>query len=274
MDRLETKTGLYEIGAIVASNDQHKLRLCANSENQECLLQIATDRTTNDVVARNAWFLKRLSEEASQIEEKSEKPINYALAFPNLIESMTLSAEQGERLVNILRFNNVESIGSLIPLVKIWKDSLRVDLRTSAWIMGKLLKVISFAHDCRIEVKEINGNNILIDPDQHYVIVFDWSRSVFHEDAIPASIVRDEIKKAAILVIKAIGGDLKAACETAADLPYIRFLELLSMHGANDARIAHQQFYEVVDSLCSHPESTWKTGHFHKFTALRSPARG
>lgn len=264
------KRDSYTVGEIVAENQRYRIRKCLNSDGRELLFQIAIDATQNRHLSKNAWFLTKLRQRSDAIDQRQEEAggmlYNYCCGFPELLDDIIVPS-QGSRQINILGFTNVDKVSNLVPLVKLWKDSLRVDLRNSAWMMGKLLKILSFAHDNRIEVNDISGNNILIDPYQHYTIVFDWSHSVIHEEVVPAKIVREEIKLAAQAIIKALGDDLDRARFNDADISYTNYLQYLVSNGESDAAKAHHNFYDIVDSLCENPDSVWESG-FCDFVAL------
>lgn len=271
MTTVTGKNGEYEVGELVAKNDRYRLRHCRDKHGREMLLQIATHASKNAELSRAGWALTTLKERSDEVERAYSDAghsgmLNYDLGFPELTDSFIFEG-QGARQVNILRFREILKVGGIIPLLKIWKDDLRVDLPTSAWIFGKLIKTVSFAHDNRIQVNNITGNNVLIEPDQHYVVIFNWSDMVVHETSVPSLTVREEIKLAANLVIRAVGGDLDKARVNDADLPYTRLLQSFATEGASSAAKAHGMFYEVVDSLCGNPDSTWKNG-FHPFATL------
>jgi hypothetical protein len=273
MTIVDGKNGSYDVGGLVAGNDRYRLRSCTDERGREMLFQIATDASRNSELSRNGWALRTLKEASDDVERRykeagHEGALNYDLGFPELTDSFIFDG-QGSRQVNILRFREILELNGVIPLLKIWKDGLRVDLQTSAWILGKLIKTISFAHDNRIQVHNITGNNVLIHPDQHYVVIFDWSGMTVHEGPVPSMIVREEIKLAAQLAIKAVGGDLDLAMTNDADLPYTRLLQSLASEGMSAASKAHQAFYGIVDQLCNDPEiEHWKAG-FHHFTTSR-----
>jgi hypothetical protein len=266
------KNGSYDVGDLVAENSKYRLRRCI-CEDRQMLFQIATDASHNAELAKNGWALQTLkaasdSVEAAHKEAGHEGCLNYALGFPALEDSFIFDG-QGSRQVNILSFHGItDALDAVVPMLKIWKDGLRVDLQTSAWMLGKLLKTISFAHDNRIQVYNITGNNVLAHFDLHYIVVFDWSSSVVHEKSVPSLAIRNEIKQATKLAISALGGDLDRARTDDSDLPYTRFLQSLAYDGMSDARKAHQAFYQIVDSLCDNPEVPhWKAG-FHHFTTF------
>lgn len=277
MATFDSKKDVYEIGEVVAENARYRIRQCRNSSGRELLFQVAIDAAQNQYLSRNAWFLTKLRKRSDDIDAKQiatgNRPYNYRLGFPELIEDIIVES-QGSRQLNILGFVGIDKLSKVIPLVKLWKDSLRVDLRSSAWMMGKLLKIISFAHDNRIAVGDLSGNNVLIDPDQHYIIVFDWSQATIHEGNVPAKSIREEIKLAAQLIIKALGDDLECARTNDLDLSYTNYLQYLATNGESDAVKAHKNFYNVVDSLCENPDSTWELGFYNFVTLSRGSDHG
>ena len=269
--KIKGNNGTYEVGDIIADNKEIRTRRCTGAEDRELLCQIAVDSSKNAGLARNALMLTQLAEASNRVEAEYASqggtvPLNYNIAFPELIDSFVL-LEQGARQINILGFRHVSELHRLIPLVKLWKQGLRVDLRTSAWIMGKLLKTIAFAHNNSVEVSDISGNNVLIEPDQHYVFVFNWASAITHDGEVPSTVIREEIKRAAKVVIRALGDDLEVACPNEVDLPYVNYLYHLATSGESNAFRAHKTFYEVVDALCENPDSEWERG-FYKFTTL------
>ena len=199
--------------------------------------------------------------------EYLKEKLNYGLGFPKLYDTFFLT-QQGDRQANILGFRGVKEISSVIPLIKIRIGSLRVDLRTSAWILGRLLKTLSFAHDIRFEVGRLSDGNILLEPDDHCALIFDWSRAVLHDEAVPASVRRQEIQAVTQAVVQALGGDLDRAQENEADVLYTNYLRLLATDGMSDASEAHQTLYEIIDRLCEDSDSVWEKG-FYQFTTCR-----
>lgn len=260
----------FTIGTVVAKNALYTVHACIPLHSEigaiELLAQVANGVANNDAITRNAFVLSKLDNAATELETEYAKlgkgMLNYHLSFPEVYDTALFENSKA----NIVRFRNIKDVTKVIPLLKVWKSGLKIDLRTSAWIMGKLLKILAFAHDQDIKVNTITGNNILIEPDQHYVLLFDWSRSVLGK--VPASTKREEVKMAAQCVVRALGGNLDAARVNDADIPYTDYLHTLYTRGDSDATKAHRRFYEVVDSLCSNPDSVWKTG-FYPFTTAK-----
>lgn len=262
--------GSYEIINKVAETDCYRLYLCVKEDfNLYCLLQIAASKEMNGRLERAAYILKKLKKSADEAEEEYAKAktdpkgkLNYDLGFPELLDSF-ICQDQGERWVNILAFRGVENASKMVPLINITdKDLLRVDLRTSAWIMGKPLKLFVLTHYEGISVGLTNGANILIEPDSHYVLFFDWSSAVVDRKTVPKEVRRKEISEVAQAVITALGGDY--ATKTLPDDgvegfdQYAKYLFELADGREDDPQAAHENFYKIVDSI-------WKR-EFYPFT--------
>lgn len=266
---IESDSGLYEIREQVADARQYRLYLCLQRQTgRRCLLQIAKTMENNGELDRAAFILKELKRRADELEAEyagvkadSKDLLNYDLGFPELVDSF-ICRLQGGRRINILAFRNVEDVSDIVPLINITaKDRLRVELRTSVWIMGKLLKLLVFAHSENISVGLISGGNILIEPVQHYVLIFDWSAAQTHVNAILADIRCQEITQAAQAVITVLGGDLETDTfpndgDENRD-QYLSHLLRLARGSESNAERAHAKFYELIDSL-------WKR-EFHPF---------
>ena len=270
MMEVENGSSLYLVGKMVAESDKYRLYLCKQKESgRQCLLQIATTIEQNSGLDRAAYILKELKQRSDETEEAyardktdSKDLLNYDLGFPELIESFICSQQLGRR-VNIIAFRNVDDVSKMIPISNInAKDRLRVDLRTSVWIMGKLLKLLVFTHNEGISVNFLTGKNVLIYPDQHYVLIFDWSGAQIHPEDVPFEIRQLEISRVAQAVIAVLGGDLATGIiPNDGDEAFGRYTDyLLRLARGNESKAerAHMQFYELVDTL-------WKRG-FYPFT--------
>ena len=268
---LDSGKNRYTIGKQVADADHYRLYLCIQEgTGRQCLLQVAKEIKENARLERGAYILGELKTKSDALEAEYALKVNdplkmlcYDLGFPEVIESF-ICKEQGNRRINILAFRNVEEITNMVPLIGITqKDSLRVDLRTSAWIMGKALKLLGFSHDVGISVSYIQSN-ILIYPEQHYVLFFDWSGATIHRNSkVPEKLQRLEVSEAAKAVITALGGNYQTRMfpddgDEAFDR-YTGFILRLADGRINQAYEAHKQFYTLVDEL-------WKR-EFYPFTS-------
>jgi hypothetical protein len=261
----------YEVSKPVAEATSYRLYLCTEAETgQVHLLQIASELRENGGLDRAAYVLRELKRNADKLEGKyalvkaeADKPLSYDLLFPDLVDSFVCQ-EQGRRRINILAFRGVDDVTSMVPLSNLAsRDRLRVDLRTSAWIMGRMLKLLTFVHSEGIAVRTMGGNNILIQPKRHFAVVFDWSSSRIHSEEVPREEREADIANAARAVIAALGGSLQPGAIPDADDESRRYTDyLLRLAGSreSDAKRAHERFYKIVDSL-------WPR-KYHPFTTL------
>jgi len=268
MAEIASDKSIYRTVRQVAESEAYRLYLCTQVETErQYLLQIASAVEYNGEMQRLAFILEKLEVEAERLEKEYEaikkEPnvmLNYGLGFPELIDSFVYS-EQGGRMVNILAFRNVNKVSQMVPLSNIAsKDRQRIDLRTSAWIMGKLLKMLSFAHSQSVSVGLLSGNNILIEPNEHYVVIFDWLFARMYQE-IPEKIQQTEISEAAKAVFIALGGDPETGLlpEEESDASYTAYLQRLVSGDEKNAQKAHKDFYDLVDKL-------W-VREYHPFTS-------
>jgi hypothetical protein len=283
IENVKSPNGNYRvIEKVEVGNFDKKFRTyrCIQEETgRECLLRIAAAAKYNAELHREAYVLKELAKHADMLEKdygtiKTDPKafLNYKLGFPELVDSFTFQ-EQGGRQVNVLAFKNVEKVIDMVPLINITAiDHVRIDLRTSAWIMGKLIKLFAFVYDQGISVDLTTDENILINGEQHYVMFFDWTKASWSEDLQidPMKVQRREIAQAASAVVVALGGNVKTGFfpiegnEEGTEKgrkEYIKYLLQLARGNMSvDAITAHKEIYRIIDG-------TWERA-FHPFTAL------
>lgn len=256
---IENQDRRYEVGDQVAQASNYRLYLCRQEGvERQCLLQIAVDAAHNGALDRAAYILAELKRRADELEEEYVKVktdpkmmLNYDLGFPELLDSFVCQ-EQGGRRINILAFRSVDDVSKMVPIGNIiHRDGKRVDLRTSAWITGKSLKLFVLAHSMGISIRPDN-TNILIEPDEHYVVFFDWSDSTFYSTEIPSETRSEAIAKMAQVVITLVGGDYETRSfpdDEGGMEEYKTILLALADGVYHNAEKAHARFYEIVDAL-------------------------
>lgn len=259
----------YQVGKRVADNAAYRTYLCKEKGTErQCLFLISTDLKHNAQLDRWAYVLRELKRKSDEIEEEyarstgASRPLNYDLEFPEVLTCF-VAADQGNRRILILTFRSIETVTEMVPLSNLTsKDRLRVDLRTSVWIIGKLLKLLTFAHSEGFATELMSGRNILIAPNRHYTLVFDWSRALMAEPGqLPTACMRKDIMGAARAALVALGSDLAKGTvpdTDDAERPYIDHLFWLAKGNTDDAQEAHRRLYEISDSL-------WER-QFHPFT--------
>ena len=265
--------GLYEVGKQVAAAPAYRLYLCKQQQTgRQCLLQVAVEAKNNGELDRSAYALKELKRRADEVEAEyalvkpdPNKMLSYDLQFPELVDSFVLK-EQGGRRVSILAFRGVEKVATMVPTSFITERyELRVDLRTSAWIFGKLLKIMAFAHNELISIGSVTSGNILLEQKDHYVLIWDWAQAQWHTDAIDLEKRRQEVVQAAQITIVLLGGDLVTGAipndgDESEDCfaRYTDFLLRMSRGGESNAFRAHERFYEMINTFWHgyHPFTT------------------
>jgi len=251
----------YLVGDLVAATDAYRIYNCTQEDSgRQCLMQIASAVGHNGDLARASYILRELKLSADEQEKKykdagGHEPqmlLNYQLGFPELVDSFVCE-DMEHRQANVLAFRSIEEVRSVVPLSNITtKDRLQIDLRTSGWIMGKALKMMVLAHhNSGIAVRLMNGNNILLSPEQHYVIIFDWSRAQLYPGDIPLEERRRDISQTAQAVITVLGSNFRkgAASEDKCVKQYVDYISRLARGVDGDAKRAHKKFYELVDAL-------------------------
>lgn len=258
----------YQITGNLGSSKRFNLYQCELPDGGLGVLKIAATRESNSNMDREALVLQTLTDQALATEalNKSAMPLNFQNFIPNLVETFT-SASQKNRRVSILTFPSVvKELSQLTPLSSlIRKERIRVDPRTSAWILGKVLKVLSFAYEHSVSCGLVSLGNIMIERNKHGVVVFDWTQAFIHPIGnVSADVQGKEISQAARVAIAVMGGDLENGnlpeSDQLTDNRYEKFIWDLAQGKTDSATVAHHQFYDLIWSL-------WPRG-FHPFTSF------
>lgn len=258
--KLRGTTAEFTVVKLIGKTKTFNLYICkADGDDRQLILKIATAVEYNGLLDREAFLLRSLRTRAEELEaayarvKKGPEMLNYQICFPDIVDSF-IAAGQGDRRVNVLRFTGVDDVGELVPLRHVVsRDRVRVDPRTSAWIMGKLLKALAFFHGEGVFVDHLNGDSILIERKQHYVVVFDWVTAAQYPDEVPVDDVVKDISDAAREVIIVLGGDPDMGTlppdAQLEDGRYAAMLHSLASGRYTDAGEAHAEFYKLIRVL-------------------------
>jgi hypothetical protein len=255
----ESKTN-YVVEGGVAKTETFTAYSCAPKEtDSNCyILKIATDKKYNTILDREAYILNLLFIESQKQEEAFQKEnpgtkerMNYNLTFPKLVETF-ISEDQNSRRIIVLDFTHVtKRLSDLTPLINLErKESVRVDQRSSVWILGKTLKALVFAHSAGITVNNLSRNNVLINKKEHLVILFDWSSAEVTADI--ASKEAEEIAQLANTVIRTLGWNLKTGLiltDVDSHSEYNELIKKFALGKSGSAKNAHKEFYDLADKL-------------------------
>lgn len=263
-------SGTYRVGGLLATSQGYRLWLAKElTTDQHCLLQVATSIEANGGIDRAAFLLNRFKATADVFDvayakNHERKHLHYERLYPSLIESF-IALEQGGRRINALSLADVDDIFRITPLSNLRrKERVRLDPESSAWVMGRLLKLLSFTHGEGVSNRSLTANNVLLDPKQHFAVTLDWSNARVFPDQVPSEDAAVDIASAAKAVFVAIGGDpITKAWPYEGHVPYVSLLRQLMEPSTDTALLAEttqDQFYELVRREYG--------SSFHPFTTL------
>lgn len=265
---------LYRITELVGENQNFRFYGVESEDfpEQSIILKIVTDKAFNHMLEREAFLLNTMSEEAIIVDEEysathNGQTLNYQIGFPKLIDNF-ISEEDGGRRILILGLTMSDTPSKIVPVNMITEgDKMRVDAKTSVWVLGKLLKIIAFAHDrMLVTVGNLDSENIFIVKENHLVSVFDWSQSVIYPLSVPKNLVIDELRQAVKVTLVLLGGDPeKGTIPDHEQLQgegerYRTLLNELLKKDFESVHNAHRYFYEVVEEI-------WER-KYHPFTDI------
>lgn len=261
----------YFVEALVGEN-KHFRYYRATSEGQkgrELILKIGTTLEQNGLLDKEAYLLSLMADEADCLEVEYKRihegrgSLNYKIGFPIAVETF-IAQEQGARRVLVLAFEATDSLVEFAPLSLIrTRDHVRVDPKTSAWVMGKLLKIIAFAHGQGIKMNDLTGDDILVIREHHLVTVPNWSSAILHKGKLRPDEAREDIRAAACEVVTLLGGNPAMGTlpedEQLLGNEYAGFLAGLVRGVYNDAHEAHSAFYQLVEVIWGRAFHSWTT---------------
>ena len=258
----------YVVTQLVGKFPDFNVYICQSKEGIEYLLKIAREQSVNGLLDREAFILAALAEEMSERDEVfkretgSEHGHGYRRCIPSLVETF-VAKTQSNRRVNVLSIYGADSMRDLVPLLQYrTREKVCIDPKTSAWIMGRLLKILTLTQPFGVTLGALDGENIVINSSKHHVTLFDWTRATLTPGALSTKTAKAEIAAAACEVILALGGNLEEKrlpeSPQLADTRYADMLFSFASGGSSNPFTAGAQFYELLDQL-------WESG-FHKFT--------
>lgn len=269
MEIISPKGITYVVKNEIGKDERFRLFECSTETDSVCILKIARRSAWNGLLDREAFLLEEMTQEARLLQEefakinKTDKLLNYHYFFPKLLETFVSEEQKGCR-ISILSFTHVaKSLDDLTPIGHLLnKENVRIDPRSSAWIMGKMLKLLGFTQNQGIVlISSLGLDNVLINRTQHYVMLFDWTRAISGNGNLTEIETTGEIAQVSKEVTMLLGGDLATGAlpkdKQLENNLYEKFLKELAAGLYSDADEAHQRFYILIRFL-------WPRG-FHKF---------
>jgi hypothetical protein len=259
----------YRVGRPMGRSEQFALYQSTLADGRPGIIKMASSAGDNPALDREAYILGLMAEEAARLDrEAGDRPsFNYQYFFPELADSF-LHPRAGGARVNVLAFPSaIEQLVQLQPLARLADGGrTRVDPRTGAWILGKALKVLGFAHQLGVSNGRVVQENVLLETESHGLLLFDWTQATLHPGGqVPGDVARREIAQAARLTADFLGADPASGTLPASDqLTDRRFEEQIRRMAAGtwaDAGAAHRAFYDLLAEI-------WPR-KFHPFTTYR-----
>lgn len=248
------------------------LKVSANVSRDGESLPIAKIQQNTKLVRKEAQLLTRMRQESIVFDEwlvsvGKESAYHHSF-FPAVVDSF----ETGDgRYAIVLGYPEaIKTLAELSAVTQLMGKPgarKRIDLK-SAWIFGKLLKVLNYAHKLGILNNSLFASNVLISQAEHAVILFDW-RNATQEEELTVAQQRREIQQAASIFVEFAGGKWDGEVLT---LPHDTELMTVEEHEqfvaffvrifkgveCGTAYDEHTNWYALLDSV-------WARG-FHDFT--------
>lgn len=248
---LVNEHGQYSVGCLVAKSDNSNFYICSDGKSKY-FLQIAASVEQNAKIDFSAYVLKELKRISDIYEERfrsrfPDECLNYDWLFPTVVNSF-LPDDQGNRMANVLAINNGDSVEQMVPLSNILKrDRKIIDLATSVWIAGRLLKLLVLAHDQCIS-PVIDSDNIIIEPKKHHVVVLDWFNANMYQSEVPEDVRMDDMASVAAIALAAIGETAGRSSKYQGNV-YVDFLKSLVDNPRGDTKQVYSDFESAHGKL-------------------------
>lgn len=250
----EAKGGRYTVysvdGELLAKTDHYNLAVAKNARGQLGLVMIALRPESNPVVNRHRRILETLQTMADEINKETVgfKP-NYGAFVPRILD--VIDSEDGRHGVFMGYHESIGSYKQLVPL-SVALATVRVDMKTAAWMLGKLLKLADFVHSCGFTVGLVDASNVFIETQQHGVLVMDFTDA--SEEAEDSEMLL-EVMHFAEIIWWAVGGSATEEPHYDASImtrdQHAKFTTLLKrlMTGGVAAHEAHTLAYALFDEI-------------------------
>lgn len=260
---LEEGSRRYEVNDPVARNPSSNFYIC-NDSNGQYFLQISATKEGNHKIDRAAYILNEMKSVSDLLEERFQikypgATLGYDLLFP-IVKDSFISCSQGGKMINILAVRDIDRLIKMVPLSNIRKRDYRaIDLETSIWVMGRLLKLLILAHDQGISIK-IDSDNVIIEAESHRVVVLDWTVSEMSQYDVPGHIRKRNISNVAKLTLSALGKGTNFFDRYKGN-SYVDFIECLTIPKCDDTKSVYEEFElahrQIIESGVFYPFKTY-----------------
>jgi len=174
---ITSRSAMYRVGPRLAADELAEYR-SAESDGDELVLKVARRPTDNDLLRGEARSLRAL---------RSVDP-QWTPYLPDLRDSFTYRDQTtgADHVVNVL--DRPQGIVSLSAVRAAYPSGL--DPRDAAWVWRRLLVVLGVAHHCGLVHGAVVPDNVLIQAEQHGLVLTNWCFAVPEGEQVPAVVTR------------------------------------------------------------------------------------
>jgi hypothetical protein len=172
---IRTRRAEYRLGPVAYRGDLANLY-----DTGTALVKVAREPVHNDLLAREAQALRTLASRADP---------RYLPYVPRLVESFR-HREEGtgvERRVNVVG-TTTGGLRSLVDVREAYPDGL--DPRDAAWMVRRLLVALGLAHRAGLVHGAVVPDHVLIQPEEHGLVLVDWCYASEPGQPVPAPLDR------------------------------------------------------------------------------------
>ncbi|MET7423211.1 serine/threonine protein kinase [Dactylosporangium sp. NPDC005555] len=167
---IRSAEGVYSTAALAFEGDLANLYAVPEGH-----LKLVRDPACNDLMAREATALRQLADRGDP---------RYLPYVPRLVDSFRHQEGTARRRGNVIA-TSAKGLHSLAEVARLRPNGL--DPRDAAWMWRRLLAALGLAHRAGVVHGAIVPEHVLIQPDDHGVVLVDWCYSVSEPgDRIPA----------------------------------------------------------------------------------------
>ena len=260
---ITSKVGTYTVGERLSTDAL--VQYLAGRDHTDVILKIARSPVDNDLLRRE---YENLTTVRLATEDK------FSPYLPELVDSFPYrdTATGADRHVNV--FTAMPNLYSLTSIRKAFPDGL--DGRHVAWIWRRLLVAIGISHKAGVVHGAVVPDHVLIEPDQHGLVLSNWCYSAHGAQRVPALVdgyrgwypevvVRKQVPTSSVDVVMATRSVLSLLEIDAPKSLYAFGQRCLGFSKANGA-------WELLSELDKILEQTYGKRKFVEFPSARGTA--
>lgn len=180
-----TKRHAYRVDEVVARGQTatvYHATYTDDSDTHHALLKVVRNPRDGEALAHEAKVLKELLSGDTEIVD------TLAPYLPAYIEAF--GYRSGKKTRQALAFSAIEGLVPLSEVREAYPNG--VHPKDSAWMLRRLLLVLGLTHALHWAHGQVNESHILIHPEEHGLVLVDWSKAV-HQDNWTALSAKEDI---------------------------------------------------------------------------------